>query len=187
MAILEAPGNKVQAFLAPGHVCAVMGYWQYEPIAERYHVPIVVTGFEPFDLLQGIAHAVEAFNARRYTVDNQYSRAVTRDGNEAAQRALTEVFEICDREWRGIGVIPHSGLALRPEFRAFDAVSRFALSDTSTAVPTECIAGEVLRGRKKPFECPAFGVRCTPEHPLGAPMVSAEGVCAAYFQFGRRS
>ena len=187
VALLTAPDNRVQGLLAPGHVCAVMGFWQYEPLAERYRVPIVVTGFEPFDLLQGIAQAVVAVRDHKYEVKNEYGRAVTRRGNEAAQQAIETVFAVCDREWRGIGVIPASGLELRPPFCAFDAVARFDLRDAVATVATECIAGEVLRGRKRPLACPAFGVRCTPEHPLGAPMVSAEGVCAAYYQFGRRS
>jgi hydrogenase expression/formation protein HypD len=186
-ALLASPDNQVQAFLAPGHVCAVMGFWQYEPIASKYRVPIVVTGFEPFDLLQGISQAVKALHDERFEVKNEYGRAVTRRGNEAAQRAMATAFAVCDREWRGIGLIPDSGLRLHERFSAFDAVRRFDLKTAPAPVATECIAGEVLRGRKKPPACAAFGTRCTPEHPLGAPMVSAEGVCAAYYQFGRRS
>jgi len=186
-AILESPDNQVQGFLAPGHVCAVMGYWQYQPIARKYRVPIIVTGFEPFDLLTGISSAVRALRDRRFEVVNEYGRAVSERGNEKAQAAMAKVFSVCDREWRGIGVIPESGLTLREPFAAFDAVRRFGLQPAPAAATSECIAGDVLRGRKKPPACPAFGARCTPEHPLGAPMVSAEGVCAAYYQFGRRS
>ncbi|MBI5512018.1 MAG: hydrogenase formation protein HypD [Deltaproteobacteria bacterium] len=184
-AVLDAADNRVQAFLAPGHVCTVMGYRQYEALASRYRVPIVVTGFEPVDLLQGIANGVDLFNAGRGVVDNQYSRSVSRDGNVAAQRAVDRVFEVCDREWRGIGMIPMSGLALRPAYHAFDAGRRFALPPGVTETKNDCIAGEVLRGVRKPHDCAAFGARCTPERPQGAPMVSAEGVCAAYFQYRR--
>ncbi len=186
-AVLDAPGNEVRGFLAPGHVCAVMGYWEYQPIAAKYRAPIVVTGFEPLDLLQGIHWCVRALNEGRFTVDNQYSRAVTERGNEAAQAMMNRVFEVCDREWRGIGVIPQSGLAVRPAYSAYDAAVRFALGEPGHDTASECIAGDILRGRSKPTACPAFGTRCTPEKPLGAPMVSAEGVCAAYYQFGRHS
>jgi hydrogenase expression/formation protein HypD len=184
-ALLGAPDNLVQGFLAAGHVCTVMGYWEYEPLAERYRLPIVVTGFEPLDLLQGIAMAVRALEEGRWGVENQYSRSVTREGNGPAQRLLGEVFEVCDRPWRGIGVIPASGLALRPELAAFDAERRFDVAGVSAKESPDCIAGEILRGLKKPHQCTAFGGRCTPEHPLGAPMVSSEGACAAYYQYGR--
>lgn len=184
-AILGAPHNRVQAFLAAGHVCAVMGYWQYEPIAQRYRVPIVVTGFEPLDLLQGTAMALQALEEGRWGVENQYSRAVTREGNQPAQRLLAEVFEVAGRQWRGIGPIPHSGYRLRPEFSVFDAELRFDAAGITTAESPLCIAGEILQGLKKPHQCTAFGTLCTPERPLGAPMVSSEGACAAYYHFGR--
>jgi hydrogenase expression/formation protein HypD len=184
-AILSDPDNRVQAFLAAGHVCAVMGYEEYLPIAERYRIPIVVTGFEPLDLLQGIQMAVEALEAGRWGVENQYVRAVSRAGNLPAQDLMGRVFEVCDRPWRGIGEIPRSGLALRGELARFDAERRFPSDAPRAQEPAECISGEILRGQKKPDECPAFGVRCTPERPLGAPMVSTEGACAAYHQYGR--
>ncbi|MGQ9841613.1 MAG: hydrogenase formation protein HypD [Anaerolineae bacterium] len=184
-AILSSPDNQVQAFLAAGHVCTVMGYWEYEPIAERYRVPIVVTGFEPLDLLQGIHMALVALEEGRWGVENQYTRAVTRAGNPAAQKLIADVFEVCDRQWRGIGAIPASGYRLRPAYAAFDAELRFGVSQVHTAESALCIAGQVLRGLVKPHECQAFGRKCTPEHPLGAPMVSSEGACAAYFNYGR--
>jgi hydrogenase expression/formation protein HypD len=184
-AILGAPDNRVQGFLAAGHVCAVMGFWEYGPIAERHATPVVVTGFEPLDLLQGTYMAVRALEEGRSGVENQYTRAVTFDGNRPAQELLAEVFETVDRPWRGIGTIPMSGYALREEYADFDAVLRF---DVEAIAPPEneiCIAGEIMRGLSKPHDCPAFGTECTPEHPLGAPMVSSEGACAAYFQYGR--
>ncbi len=184
-AILGAPDNRVQAFLAAGHVCTVMGYWQYEPIAAQYRVPIVVTGFEPLDLLQGLYMAIKALEEGRYGVENQYIRAVTRAGNRAAQQLVAEVFEVCDRPWRGIGVIPASGYRLRAEYAAFDAERRFGVGDVTAQESPLCIAGQILQGLKKPHECRAFGRECTPEHPLGAPMVSSEGACAAYFNYGR--
>lgn len=184
-AILSAPANRIQAFLAAGHVCTVMGYHQYEPLAEKFRVPLVVTGFEPVDLLTGILGAVEALEEGRHGVDNRYSRAVTREGNLTAQDLITRVYEPCDRRWRGIGVIPRSGLRLKAEFGDFDAAFRFGTAHISVDEPAVCIAGEVLQGHKKPVECPAFGTQCTPDHPLGAPMVSAEGACAAYFHYRR--
>jgi hydrogenase expression/formation protein HypD len=184
-AILSSPANRVQAFLAAGHVCAVMGYHEYEPIAERYQVPIVVTGFEPVDLLQGIHMAVNALEEGRWGVENQYARSVTRAGLTVAQQRIAEVFEVVDRPWRGIGEIPASGLQLRPEFAAYDAERRFQVADITARESPDCIAGEVLQGLKKPKQCPAFARGCTPEHPLGAPMVSSEGACAAYFAYGR--
>ncbi len=184
-AILSAPDNQVQGFLAAGHVCTVMGYWEYEPIAETFRVPIVITGFEPLDLLQGIYMTLAALEAGRWGVENQYTRAVTRDGNPAAQKLLGDVFQVCDRQWRGIGPIPLSGYRLRPDYAAFDAELRFAVGDVRAAESALCIAGQILRGLKKPHECAAFGAQCTPEHPLGAPMVSSEGACAAYFNYGR--
>jgi hydrogenase expression/formation protein HypD len=185
-ALLGAPDNQVQGFLAAGHVCTVMGYWEYEPIAERYRVPIVVTGFEPLDLLQGIYMTLTALEEGRAGVENQYARAVTREGNRPAQKLLGEVFEVCDRAWRGIGVIPESGWRLRPGFARFDAERRFDVGAIHAQESPLCIAGAILQGRKKPHDCSAFATQCTPEHPLGAPMVSSEGACAAYYQYGRK-
>ncbi len=184
-AILGSPANRVQAFLAAGHVCTVMGYREYEPIAARHRVPIVVTGFEPLDLLQGAYMALAALEEGRCGVENQYSRLVTRDGNLPAQELLAKVFKVCDRAWRGIGTIPASGYRLAEEFRAFDAERRFDVGAVAAREAPECIAGEILQGRKKPHQCAAFGTRCTPERPLGAPMVSSEGACAAYYAYGR--
>ncbi len=185
-AILSAPGNVVQGFLAAGHVCTVMGYREYEPIALRHRVPIVVTGFEPLDLLQGIFMAVAALEKGRWGVENQYTRSVAREGNARAMEAVERVFEICDRSWRGVGMIPLSGHRLRQEFAHFDAAARFEVERVAAREAEVCIAGQILQGRKKPFECPAFGGDCTPEHPLGAPMVSSEGACAAYHLYGRK-
>ncbi len=184
-AILGSPTSLVEGFLAAGHVCAVMGYWEYEPLAEKYRVPIVVTGFEPLDLLHGIAMTVMALEAGRFGVENQYVRAVRREGNEPAQTLVKRIFEVTDRGWRGIGVIPQSGYRLRPEFSRFDAELRFEVGGVTAQESPLCIAGQILQGLKKPHQCPVFGTRCTPEHPLGAPMVSAEGACAAYYQYGR--
>jgi hydrogenase expression/formation protein HypD len=184
-AILSSPDCRVNGFLAAGHVCAVMGYWEYEPIAEKYGVPIVVTGFEPLDLLQGIHMAVKALEAGRRGVENQYVRAVTRGGNPAAQKLVAEVFEVCDRKWRGIGTIPASGLRLRPEFLAHDAERKFEVGGIVAEESALCIAGEVLQGIRKPNQCPAFGKQCNPERPLGAPMVSSEGACSAYYRYAR--
>ncbi len=184
-AILQDPSNRVQGFLAAGHVCTVMGWTEYEPIASRFNVPIVVTGFEPLDILEGIHLAVLQLESGRHEVENQYARAVTREGTVPARTLVETVFELVDRKWRGIGEIPASGLALRPEFAAFDAERRFALGDIHVDESPDCHAGEVLRGQLKPHQCPAFGTRCTPEHPLGAPMVSSEGACAAYYNYGR--
>jgi hydrogenase expression/formation protein HypD len=182
-AILSAPGNEVQGFLAPGHVCTVMGYWEYEPIAEQYRVPIVVTGFEPVDILQGLYMTLRALEEGRWEVENQYARSVRREGNVQAQQIIRQVFEVTDRAWRGIGVIPCSGLRLREEYAEFDAERRFDVAEMAVEESPECIAGLILQGRKKPPECTAFGTRCTPEHPLGAPMVSSEGACAAYHRY----
>ncbi len=184
--ILAAPGNRVEGILAAGHVCAVMGWEEYEPLAEEFRVPVVVTGFEPVDLLEGILMAAEALEDGRWGVENQYVRAVRREGNPAARAIMAGVFTTVDRGWRGVGVIPGSGLGLRPELASFDAVVRFGLEGIRASESGECRAGEVLTGRLKPPECPAFGARCTPEHPLGAPMVSSEGACAAYYDAGRR-
>lgn len=185
-AVLDSPNNRVQGFLAAGHVCAVMGTDEYRPIAEAYRVPIVVTGFEPLDILQGVAMCVAQLEEGRAEVENQYSRCVRPEGNRPAMARLAEVFEPVPRTWRGIGEIPESGWALREPYQKFDAERRFDLEGITAEEPAECIAGEVLQGHKRPHECPAFGARCTPEHPLGAPMVSAEGACAAYYRYRRR-
>ena len=185
VAILDSPENRVQGFLAAGHVCSVMGWTEYEPIADRYRVPIVVTGFEPVDILEGVLLAVRQLEEGRHEVENQYVRAVRRAGTPPARNLVEQVFELADRKWRGVGTIPKSGLVLRPEYSDFDAELRFGLEDIEVDEPAECRAGEVLRGTLKPFQCEAFGTTCTPEHPLGAPMVSSEGACAAYYNFGR--
>lgn len=186
-AILESPANRVQGFLGPGHVCAVMGWREYEPIATRFHVPIVITGFEPLDLLQGILMTVQQLEEGRGEVENQYARVVGREGNLAAQELVQKVFEVCDRKWRGIGSMPNSGYRLRSEFRDHDAERLFHVEGIDTKEPDICISGLVLRGVKKPHDCPAFGKQCTPEHPLGATMVSAEGACAAYYAYRQHS
>ena len=182
-AILSSSENQVQGFLAAGHVCAVMGFEQYEPIAERYRVPIVATGFEPVDILQGIHMCVQQLEQGRTEVENQYARSVRREGNLIAQQSINEVFRVTPRQWRGLGEIPQSGLGLQEKYATFDAERRFNLADRQIDEPAECISGQILRGIKKPRECPAFGVRCVPEHPLGAPMVSSEGACAAYYHY----
>lgn len=184
-AIMESPDNRVQGFLAAGHVCAVMGWTEYEPLAEKYKVPIVVTGFEPVDILEGMLMAVEQLEDGRHAVENQYVRSVRREGTPAARIRVEEVFELTTRKWRGIGEIPMSGLKLRPEFSAYDAESKFGLGDIRVSEPAECHAGEVLTGKLKPPLCPAFGTTCTPERPLGALMVSAEGACAAYYHLAK--
>jgi hydrogenase expression/formation protein HypD len=184
-AILDAPDCEVQGFLAAGHVCAVMGWTEYEPIAARYRVPIVVTGFEPLDLLEGILLAVRQLEDGRAEVENQYVRAVRRSGNTAAQDAIHRVFRVTDRTWRGIGSIPTSGLALTDAFAAYDAEQRFDVRDVSAAEHPACIAGRILTGAANPTDCAAYGTACTPRSPLGAPMVSSEGTCAAFFSAGR--
>ncbi len=184
-AILEAPDNRVQGFLAAGHVCAVMGWSEYEPLAERYRVPIVVTGFEPTDILEGMLMAVEQLESGRHEVENQYVRSVRREGTVPARERVEAVFELADRNWRGIGKIPMSGLRLREEFAEFDAERKFGVEGITVDEPTECRAGDVLIGRLKPPKCSAFATRCTPEHPLGALMVSTEGACAAYYNLAR--
>ncbi len=185
-ALMESPDVQVDGFLAAGHVCTVMGYWEYEPLAEKYRIPIVVTGFEPIDLLHGILDCVRALEAGRYEVRNAYARAVTREGNRPAQEVIQRVFEMTDRAWRGIGVIPQSGYRLRPEFEFFDAEVRFPeVQVIDTQESPLCISGLVLQGIKKPVDCPAFGKECTPQTPLGATMVSSEGACAAYYRYGR--
>ncbi|RPH33702.1 hydrogenase formation protein HypD, partial [bacterium] len=182
-AILSSPDNQVQGVLAAGHVCSIMGISEYLPLAERYRVPIVVTGFEPVDILQGIFLAVRQLEEGRAQVENQYARAARTDGNGPARKLLGEVFETTDRKWRGIGTIPCSGYRLKKEFAAFDAEEIFDVEQISAPESPDCIAGMVLQGWKKPFECPAFGTSCTPERPLGAPMVSSEGACAAYYHY----
>lgn len=185
-AILASPRNQVQAFLAAGHVCTVVGYEAYFELAERYRVPIVVTGFEPVDLLEGIDMAVRQLEEGRCEVENQYARSVRRSGNVTAQELIGKVYEVCDRTWRGLGVLPASGLRLRDEYRQFDAEARFPDHCKHHATePDRCRSGEVLQGHILPHECEAFGKQCTPEHPLGAPMVSSEGACAAYYRYGR--
>jgi len=184
-AILQSPVNRVQAFLGPGHVCAVMGYREYEPISSRYKVPIVITGFEPADLLDGILRTVRQLESGQHEVENQYSRVITRAGNVPAQNLINKVFDVCDRKWRGVGSIPKSGYKLTYEFRDYDAERVFEVAEIDTQESSECISGLVLRGVKKPMECPAFGKQCTPEHPLGATMVSSEGACAAYYAYRR--
>lgn len=183
--ILQSPLNRVQGFLGPGHVCTVMGFREYEPIAARFHVPIVITGFEPVDLLQGTLMLVRQLEEGRGEVENQYPRVVCREGNRVAQDLINQVFEVCDRKWRGVGCIPKSGYKLRWEFREHDAERLFDVKEIDTKEPSDCISGLVLRGIKKPHDCPAFGKKCTPEHPMGATMVSAEGACAAYYAYGR--
>jgi hydrogenase expression/formation protein HypD len=182
-AILSSPGNRVQGFLAAGHVCTVMGFAEYEPIAQRYRVPIVVTGFEPVDILHGVLLCVRQLEEGRAEVENQYVRSVRREGNPEARRILAEVFRVVPREWRGVGSIPESGLGLAPAYQAFDAARRFGLAEPRSADASECRSGDVLRGILRPPECPAFGGACTPDRPLGAPMVSSEGACAAYYRY----
>jgi hydrogenase expression/formation protein HypD len=185
-AILGSPHCRVQGFLAAGHVCAVMGYSEYRPLAARFKVPIVVTGFEPLDILQGVYLCLKQLEEGRAEVENQYTRVVTEQGNRPAQALVSEVFGVVTRAWRGIGEIPDSGLCLNERFAAFDAERRFDLSEVGPRPePAECIAGLVLQGLKKPHDCTAFGGRCTPEHPLGATMVSSEGACAAYYRHRR--
>ena len=184
--ILASPHNRVQGFLLAGHVCTVMGYWEYPPLAQRYSVPMTVTGFEPLDIAQGILETLQMLEGRRLEVRNAYKRLVTYEGNRAAQQVIEQVFEPCDMGWRGIGVIPQSGWRLRRELAEFDAEQRFAVGQIQTQESALCIAGLVLQGLKKPVECPAFGRECTPESPLGAPMVSAEGACAAYYRYKRQ-
>src|SRR5436309_1453889 len=179
-AILQAPGNRVQGFLGPGHVCTVVGCTEYEPIARRYKVPIVITGFEPVDLLEGVLRTVQQLEAGRAEVENAYSRAVRREGNSQAKKLIDEVFEVCDRKWRGVGLIPKSGFKLRYEYRDHDAERLFEVQDIETQESPLCISGQILKGLKKPHDCPAFGKECTPHTPLGATMVSSEGACAAY-------
>ena len=184
-AILEDPDNRVQGFLGPGHVCSVVGCEEYGPIVDRYRVPIVITGFEPVDLLRGLLMAVRQLEEGRAELENAYGRAVRPEGNPQSIRLVEDVFRICDRKWRGIGVIPASGLELRDEYLDYDAERRFDVQDIEANESSVCISGQILRGLRKPHECPAFGRECTPETPLGATMVSSEGACAAYYAHGR--
>ncbi|MDP3449889.1 MAG: hydrogenase formation protein HypD [Anaerolineaceae bacterium] len=184
-AILASSENRVQGFLAAGHVCSVMGYHEYLPIAEQYRIPIVVTGFEPLDILNGILMTVEQLEAGTFEVQNGYNRVVSKEGNLPAQALIKKVYMQCDRNWRGIGMIPMSGWCLRPEYVEFDAETRFSVENIKTKESEICIAGQILQGIKKPPQCPAFGTLCTPEVPLGATMVSSEGACAAYYRFAR--
>ncbi|MFE8071858.1 hydrogenase formation protein HypD [Marinobacteraceae bacterium S3BR75-40.1] len=185
-ALLDRPGNRIQGFLAAGHVCAVTGYEAYEPLARDYGVPIVVTGFEPLDILEGVYHCVRQLENGESRVENQYSRAVRRPGNRAAQQVMQAVFEVVPRQWRGMGQIPASGLGLAPAYRDLDAETRFGPVALHESECSECVSGAVLRGEVRPDQCPAFGKRCTPEHPLGVTMVSEEGACAAYYRYRRR-
>jgi hydrogenase expression/formation protein HypD len=186
-ALMSSPNCQVQAFLAAGHVCAVMGYEEYFPLAAKYRVPIVVTGFEPMDILQGILMTVQQLESGRAEVENQYSRSVRREGNQPAQELMRKVFKVVPRKWRGLGEIPQSGLGLGEAYAAFDAEKKFGLADHHVEEPAECLSGLILQGQIKPHECPAFGTRCTPEHPFGATMVSSEGACAAYYRYRRRN
>lgn len=184
-ALLSAADCRIQAFLAAGHVCTVMGFEEYFPIAAKYHVPIVVTGFEPLDILQGVLMCVQQLESGHAEVENQYSRSVRREGNQSAQELIRKVFRVVHRKWRGVGEIPQSGLGFSEPFAKFDATEKFGVGYKRVQEPAECISGLVLQGLRKPHECPAFGGRCTPEHPLGATMVSSEGACAAYYRYRR--
>lgn len=185
-ALLSSPNCRVQGFLAAGHVCTVMGYEEYPPIAAKYHVPIVVTGFEPLDILQGVLMVVQQLESGRAEVKNQYTRSVRREGNRAAQELIRRIFKVVPRKWRGVGEIPQSGLGLNDVYAVFDAEKKFGVAEHRVEEPAECISGLVLQGLKKPHECSAFGTKCTPEHPLGATMVSSEGACAAYYRYRRQ-
>ena len=184
-ALLSSPTNRVQGYLAAGHVCTIMGWEEYEPIAEKYQVPIVPTGFEPLDILEGILMVVEQLESGRHEVENQYSRSVKREGNRAAQEIISSVYEVSPRKWRGIGEIPQSGMRIREKYAAFDAEQKFSVEQIQTNESELCISGVILQGLMKPPECPAFGKECTPMTPLGATMVSSEGACAAYFKYQR--
>jgi len=182
--ILSNPDCKVQGFLAAGHVCTVMGMDSYAPIAAKYKVPIVVTGFEPLDILQGLYMCIHQLEAGRRQVENQYARVVEAHGNQSAQQLISDVFQVIPRQWRGLGEIPQSGWGLAPAYADYDAERRFGLTETAPDEPSDCISGEIMQGLKKPAQCPAFGAKCTPDHPLGAPMVSTEGACSAYYRYG---
>lgn len=183
--ISASADSRIQAYLAAGHVCAITGYEQYLPLVEQFRVPIVVTGFEPLDILEGVLMCVKQLELGHYTVENQYARAVAREGNYAAQTILERVFYIAPQTWRGVGQIADSGLRLRPEFMHMDAARKFGLQSQTTLDTSGCISGEIMRGQKKPVDCPHFGSRCRPQHPLGAPMVSTEGPCAAYYRYSK--
>ena len=185
-ALMSSPDCRVQGFLAAGHVCTVMGYEEYPPLAAKYHVPIVVTGFEPLDILQGVLMVVQQLESGRAEVENQYTRSVRREGNRPAQELIRKVFRVVSRKWRGVGEIPQSGLGLSEPYAGLDAEKKFGLANHHVAEPDECLSGRVLQGQIKPHECPAFGTKCTPEHPLGATMVSGEGACAAYYRYRRQ-
>jgi hydrogenase expression/formation protein HypD len=187
VALLSSPNCRIQGFLAAGHVCAVMGFEEYFPVAAKYHVPIVVTGFEPLDILQGVLMVVQQLESGRAEVENQYARAVRREGNQPAQKLIREVFRVIPRKWRGVGEIAQSGLGLGEAYSAFDAGKKFGVAEHHVEEPAECVSGLVLQGLKKPHECSAFGTKCTPEHPLGATMVSSEGACAAYYRYRRQN
>lgn len=184
-ALLRSPDNRVQGYLAAGHVCTVMGYWEYGPISEQYRIPIVVTGFESIDILEGILETVKMLEAGEYGVRNKYARSVSYGGNKKSQDLIQEVFAISDRKWRGIGELPDSGYQLKPQYKDYDAALKFEVGDIHTQESDRCISGVVLQGLKRPNECPAFGKECTPETPLGATMVSSEGACAAYYRYSR--
>lgn len=184
-ALMSSPNCRVQAFLAAGHVCTVMGYEEYIPLAAKYRIPIVVTGFEPLDILHGVLMCVQQLEDGRAEVENQYSRSVRKEGNRPAQEIVNQVFQVVPRKWRGVGEIPRSGLGFRDVYKAFDAELKFGLADHHVDEPKDCLSGLVLQGQIKPRDCPAFGQRCTPEHPLGATMVSSEGACAAYYRYRR--
>lgn len=184
-AILSDPESRIDAFLAAGHVCTIMGMNEYDPIVAKYQVPVVVTGFEPVDLLQGILMAVQQLEKGEAKLENQYARVVTREGNALARSVMNDVFDVSDRAWRGIGTIPMSGLEVNHRFAAYNARNKFHLADTEVKENPDCISGAIMKGMKKPHQCPMFGTRCKPEHPLGAPMVSSEGACAAYYHYSR--
>lgn len=184
-ALMEDPESKIDAFLAAGHVCSIMGYWEYIPIAEKYNVPIVVTGFEPLDILQGILEAVKLLETGKTEVSNQYTRMVRQEGNEKAQEIIKKVFETNDQTWRGIGTIPDSGFMIKPDYQAYDANLKFQIDIEEVQEHSGCIAGAIMKGQKKPIDCPYFGTDCNPQNPLGAPMVSSEGACAAYYHYRR--
>ncbi len=181
--VMEDVDSHIDGFLAAGHVCTIMGYWEYYPLAEKFKVPIVVTGFEPLDILQGILMTVKQLEQNRYEVENQYSRIVTEEGNEAAQEIIAKVFEITDRVWRGMENIPMSGYGVKEEYAAFDAMRKFNINIEEAEENQACLAGDIMKGIIKPFQCPEFGKKCVPQNPLGAPMVSSEGACAAYYHF----
>ncbi|MBT8229210.1 MAG: hydrogenase formation protein HypD [Bacteroidia bacterium] len=182
-AIMNDELSQIDGFLAAGHVCTVMGYHEYFPLAEKYNIPLVVTGFEPLDLVQGILMTVQLLETGKSIVENQYTRMVTKEGNEKAQEVIRTVFEISDRSWRGIGVIPQSGFEVRSEYSDYDAKKKFRIDIQDAPENPLCISGDVMKGIKRPVECPAFGKECTPQNPLGAPMVSSEGACAAYYHY----